>query len=259
MEKHQYLQAAAYDGSKITAQFQGLGFKWGKQYVPCLDAFFQEVTSYCRDNELLPGCESCAAQDGLNLYQIDGVEHVFCPSCYSGMSEQFQHETAQKKKEGSGNIIGGIVGALLGALIGVLLWVLVYQLGYICAIVGAVMIICALKGYELLGGKLNKTGIIICCLLSILMVIVAEQLCLGIEIYKAFKDYYEITFFDAFRSVPSLLAEPEIRNAAVMDLVMGYLLMAFGAWGTIRQAYKKGAGKRDVKMIAPVTGSSNNI
>lgn len=258
IEKHQYLQTATYNGAKINAEFQGLGFKWGKNYVPCLDAFLQEIIAYCKNNELLPSCESCSTQDELSLYQIDEAEHVFCPSCYSNMSEQFRHETVQRKKEGNGNMIGGIVGALLGALIGVILWVLVYQLGYICAIIGAVMVICALKGYELLGGKINKTGIIICCLISILMVAVAEQMCLGIEIYQAYKDYYEITFFDAFRSVPSFLTEPEILRAAAMDLIMGYLLMAFGAWGTIRQAYKKGTGKRDVKMIASVTNASRS-
>lgn len=158
----------------------------------------------------------------------------------------------QKAKGGNGNLFGGIVGAFLGSLLGVFLWVLIYQLGYISAIAGAVMIICAMKGYEMLDGRLNKTGIIISCVLSVLMVLVAEQVSLGIEIYQAYKEYYEITFFDAFRSVPSFLEEPDILTAVVGDLAIGYILMAVGAWGTIRQALKTGTGRQDVKMIAPV-------
>ena len=95
------------------------------------------------------------------------------------------------------------------------------------------MVICALKGYELLGGHISKAGVIISCIISIIMVIVAEQVCVGIEIFNAYKDYYEISFFDAFRSVPEFLEEPELRAAVIGDVVIGYLLMVVGAWGTI--------------------------
>lgn len=56
LNKYQYLQRADYDGSKITAEVQGLGFKWGLQYVPCLDAF---------------------------------IKDILCGNCYATMAEQF--------------------------------------------------------------------------------------------------------------------------------------------------------------------------
>lgn len=255
--KHQYLQSASYSGTKVIAEFQGLGFKWQKEYTPCLDAFLQEFTSYCRSNGLVSCCESCGSGLGLSLYQIGDMEHMFCSSCYSSTADSLQRKAAEASKKGNGNIVGGIVGALLGSVLGVIVWTLIYQLGYISGIAGLVMIICALKGYEMLGGHLSKAGVIISCVISIIMVLVAEQICVGIEIFNAYKDYYEISFFDAFRSVPSFLEDPDLRAAVIGDIIMGYILMAVGAWGTVRQAYKSTASGTKTRMVASVTSSSS--
>lgn len=253
--KHQYLQSASYSGTKITAEFQGIGFKWGKQYVPCIDAFLQEITSYCSSNQLISCCESCSSELGLSLYQIGDSEHVLCSSCYSNTSDSLQRKASERKQKGNGNIVGGIAGALLGSVLGVVVWVAIYQLGYISGIAGLVMVICALKGYEMLGGQLSKTGIIITCVISVIMVVIAEQACIGIEIYNVYKDYYDINFFDAFRSVPSFLEDSDLKAAVVGDLIMGYILMAVGAWGTIRQAYKNVSGAPKSRMVTSVTSA----
>lgn len=255
--RHQYLQSASYSGTKVTAEFQGIGFKWQKQYTPCLDAFLQEFTAYCRDNGLISCCEACGTELGLSLYQIGNTEHMLCSSCYSSTSDTLRRKAEEVSQKGNGNIVGGIVGALLGSVLGVIVWVLIYQLGYISGIAGLVMIICALKGYEMLGGHLSKAGVIISCVISIIMVLVAEQVCVGIEIYNVYKDYYEINFFDAFRSVPDFLEDPDLRAAVIGDIIMGYILMAVGAWGTIRQAYKSTSGGTKTRMVASVTGAGS--
>ncbi len=257
--KFKYLQSATYGNGRITAEFQGLGFQWGKNYVPCLDDFLKEISEYCANSGLTLSCEQCETPYDLSLYQADGVSHVLCPSCYANVADRIRQNVNRKAKEGSGNVIGGIVGAFLGSLLGVILWVLIYQLGYISAIAGAVMVICALKGYEMLGGKLNTKGIVISCIISVLMVLVAEQTSLSIEIYNAYIDYYDITFFDAFRSAPSFLEEPDIKAAVIGDLAIGYILMAVGAWGTVRQALKAGSGRQDFQKIAPVSSVRANI
>ncbi len=255
--KHKYLQSASYSGTRVTAEFQGLGFKWQKLYTPCLDAFLQEFTAYCQSNNLVSCCESCGAESGLSLYQVETVEHMLCPSCYANASDSFQRRAEEISRKGSGNIIGGIVGALLGSVLGVIVWVLIYQLGYISGIAGLVMVICALKGYEILGGHLSKTGIIISCVISIVMLLIAEQVCVGLEIYDVYKDYAEITFFDAFKSVPEFLEEPELKAAVIYDIVIGYLLMAVGAWGTVRQALKNSSGKTKTRLVTQVTNTGS--
>ena len=49
------------------------------------------------------------------------------------------------------------------------------QLGYVAAISGAIMAVCALKGYELLGGKLTKKGVIISVVIMIVMTYVGDR------------------------------------------------------------------------------------
>lgn len=57
-----------------------------------------------------------------------------------------------EREEPRDNVIAGTVGAFLGSLIGVACIVLVNQLGYVSAICGAVMAVCSIKGYTMLGG-----------------------------------------------------------------------------------------------------------
>ena len=255
--KFKYLQTASYSGTKVIAEFWGNGLKWGSAYVPCIDAFLKEITDYFRTNQLSTCCETCGIGSGLSLYQIESADHLFCFACYAQTSDQIQKSIHEKAKQGNGNVIGGIIGALLGALLGVIAWVLIYQLGNISALGGLVMVICALKGYELLGGRLNILGIILSCVISVVMLLFAEQVCLSIEIYQAFREY-DVTFFEAFQSVPAFLEEPEILGAVVYDLVIGFILLAAGAGGTIYQVYKKNKNSVNTKMITTVTDANSN-
>ena len=61
----------------------------------------------------------------------------------------------QAKKTRQENVAAGLVGALLGSLAGVLCTVVIGQMGYVTSISGLVMAVGALKGYELLGGRLS--------------------------------------------------------------------------------------------------------
>ena len=64
----------------------------------------------------------------------------------------------EKRQE---NIVAGVVGAFLGTLLGVVCTVVIGQMGYVASISGLVMAVGALKGYELLGGRLSKKGAVI--------------------------------------------------------------------------------------------------
>lgn len=69
-----------------------------------------------------------------------------------------------------------------------LLWMLIYHFGYIASIAGLVIIICAMKGYEILGGALDKKGVIIVGIVSIVMVFVANHLSWTMDVYIELKD-----------------------------------------------------------------------
>lgn len=138
------------------------------------------------------------------------------------------------------NFIAGLVGAFLGSLIGCVLWVIIYRLGYIAGIAGAITAICAMKGYELLGKKLDVKGVISCVVIMILMIFFANKLAWSWEIYDVFTtEYgYEITFFDAFLSADEIIKASELTSSYYKDLIIGYGLTALASFGNIVNAFK---------------------
>lgn len=91
------------------------------------------------------------------------------------------------------------------------------------------------------------------------MLLLAEYICLSIEIYQVYNEWSaSVTFSEAFYSVPYFLNESEVMAAVVKDLLIGFILMAVGAFGTIKQAYKENTGSVSTRMVAPVTMNIQN-
>ncbi len=132
-----------------------------------------------------------------------------------------------KKRE---NFVTGIVGAFLGSLIGVVFIVLIGQMGYIASISGVIMAVCALKGYELLGGRLSAKGIAAACVLIVVMTYMGNKLDWAVSAASAF----EIGYLDAFRSIEYFLDEGVIDPVDYwFNLILLYLFTLLGAVPTI--------------------------
>lgn len=119
------------------------------------------------------------------------------------------------------NMITGIVGAFVGVLIGVVLWVVVYQMGFIAGIAGFVMMICASKGFELLGGRMNVAGAVICILLVLIAVYFAHNISVAVEVMQEL----DVSFAVAYQSIPDLRElSSEFNEGYLHDLLFGYVL-----------------------------------
>ena len=124
------------------------------------------------------------------------------------------------------NFIAGAVGAFLGSLIGVVCIVIVGQLGYVASISGLVMGVCALKGYEKLGGGLSKKGAVISILLILFMTYLANRLDWAVSLAAA----VDVDVFAAFRAMEMLVAEGLIEGGAYWgNLVLLYIFTLVGA------------------------------
>lgn len=145
--------------------------------------------------------------------------------------------------EKSSNILLGIVGAVIGSIIGVALWVAIYYFGYIAAIAGFVMIACAMKGYEILGGALDKKGIIVASIISFIMVFVANHLSWTLDAYVELKKYEKVSFRDVFNSMPDMIKAFGLQADYLKDLGVGYLLTLIGGVSTIINKFKQVKGK----------------
>lgn len=136
-------------------------------------------------------------------------------------------ETQKKRPE---NIVAGVVGAFWGTLLGVACTVLIGQLGYVASISGLIMAVGALKGYELLGGRLSKKGAVISCALILVMTWLAHRLTWAV----ALSSTAELGIFESFQVIPDLLEAGLLEGPAYWgDLAMLYLFTLLGAVPTI--------------------------
>ena len=166
-------------------------------------------------------CKNCGAQIP------EGAE--LCGSCG-------QIVPVAAKKE---NVVTGIVGALLGASLGAGSIILLSQLGYIASISGLILAVCTLKGYELLGGKLSKKGIVISMILMLVTPYLADRLDWAIVIMQAWADY-GVTFGEAFVVLPELLADGTVEMSEyIKNLLMIYGFVLLGAFSTLKNTVKK--------------------
>lgn len=170
---------------------------------------------------------------------------AFCDECGQPLEPQRQAEQRtqaamqQPVEEKRENTMTGTVGALIGAAIGSGCIILLSQMGFVAALSGLVMAVCTLKGYELLGGKLSKKGVIISLVIMLLMPYLADRIDWAIVVMDAYASD-GVTFSEAFASIHYLIEEDIIEAAAYWkNLLMIYAFTALGAFGTLRSAFKK--------------------
>lgn len=207
----------------------------------------EEMVTFLNSKGYTDCCEQCDADSGMSAYYINEAGHYLCDSCYQNITEHMSRnkEEISKKK---GNLIAGIVGALLGSVIGVAAIVIIGQLGYVAAISGIVMGVCTLKGYELLGGKLDKVGIVFSCLLMLLMVYVGNNLDWALAVVDAFEG---VGILEAFSAVPMLVAEDVIPMSDYwMNMAMVYIFTIVGVFPIVKNAAKVKSGHYTARPAA---------
>lgn len=130
-----------------------------KKMVALTESTVKQMIGFLTAQGCTSGCVVCGNSDAV-FYEVNGGMNCLCENCSREVAGQLEANrrqvTANKSK-----LVPGLVGALIGSLIGAALWILIYQLGYIAGIAGAITIICAIKGYEKLGGCLDVKGVIL--------------------------------------------------------------------------------------------------
>lgn len=181
------------------------------------------------------GCELCGEMKETGAAYVAGNAICLCDECYDKATQNAAAYTANEKNKKE-NLVGGVVGALIGSLLGAASIILLSQLGYVAAISGVIMAVCALKGYELLGGKLTKKGVIISGVIMIVMTYVGDRVDWAIMIAREL----ETDVFYGYRLLPLLLSEEVIdMTSYVLELVLLYALLLVGAIPTIQNAMRK--------------------
>lgn len=151
------------------------------------------------------------------------------------MNNEELNYTAQPVSVEKNNYIKGLLGAIVGALIGSILWVVVYQLGIIAAICGMAIALCSIKGYILLGGKVNLIGIIMVIVVILASVFLAEFTGLAISVSRELG----ISISDALDFMSIALKDSEVKMEVIKELIIGYVFTIAGV-GSYLSKSKRG-------------------
>ena len=143
----------------------------------------------------------------------------------------------QEKKE---NLALGILGAVIGGLIGGASIVLFSQLGMISALSGVILAFCTMKGYELLGGKLDKKAIAVSVIIMLVVPYFADRVGWAIAYCQAFEENgLTLPFGDAFGYIYDLLEMDELTGEYIKNILFVYGFAALGAFTIVKQPGKK--------------------
>lgn len=199
-----------------------------------------EMVNFLRSNAYSPCCDVCGQNVETAAVKTGGEYHHMCSDCETNLRSNFAME-AQQTAQNKENIVGGIVGALLGSLLGVLSILVLNQLGYVAAVSGAIMAVCVLKGYEMLGGRLTKKGIVISVIIMILMTYFGDRVDWAIILLREGGGADAgFNIFECYRLVSYALAEDIINMTGYIgNLIFLYAFVALGAVPVVRRKLKE--------------------
>ncbi len=134
------------------------------------------------------------------------------------------------------NVVLGLIGAILGAVLGGASIVLFSQMGYVASLSGLILAFCTLKGYELLGKRLSKVGVVLCVILMVVTPFLADWIDWAIYLMSE----YSLPFGDSFVVFGEMLFGGFlVMEEYFKNLGMIYLFVALGAFGTLKNVLKK--------------------
>ena len=169
-------------------------------------------------------CEHCGAMlpEGASVCSVCGTAVSGAPAVQ-----------APREKVGM-----GILGALIGAMIGGLSIILLGRMGYVSALSGFIIAFGTLKGYELMGKALSKTGIIISIVLMILTPFLAYNIDLILQLHAEWQSYGLTISDTAIFLVELMIEDAELLGSYLSELGMIYLFLAIGAFSIIRRTLR---------------------
>lgn len=232
-----------------TIEIQMTAAGLAKNSAAMIDRVVNGILDFLRTENAGSGCQLCGSDAFVSGYNVNGSPHFLCSGCAQASVNQMEAERQSKLNDKSNPALG-LVGALIGSLIGVLCWVLIYQAGFIAGIAGAILILAAMKGYTILGKSLDRKGVIIVVIVSLIMVFVANELSLRIAVYTALnKGGGHLSFANMNKDWTHIMDHSDLWGYYFRDLFIGYLLTFVAGIGSIKQAMQNAVGSYFVKKL----------
>lgn len=167
------------------------------------------------------------------------------------------------------NVVLGTIGAIIGSIIGSVLWIILDQVGFIASIAAVAIIFCGIKGYEIFAKKISKKGLIICIIITLIVIFLADLVSLGISAYIGLKSEYDVSLIRCIFYSYEFLSVPEVASPFWISLGMGYLFAAGGCfkivggiWDSLKESEPAGYENfipNDVTITPTSITKENNV
>lgn len=137
----------------------------------------------------------------------------------------------------------GALGAVLGAVANILVWIVVGSLGVPGSISGWVAALLSIKLYEYFGGRIKKSGIIICAVSCAVFLLAANYLFWSLQISAALNAQVgarTFTIIDGIKRLPAYFGDAEFFiTCFVRDIIISFGFCAVGMVTTLVPMYKR--------------------
>ena len=210
-----------------------------------LQTLITDLVAFLETHHFVQVCAYSGQEGPVGLYQLGDSIFLINEESYQLLKSNLQIEvdSYQNQKE---NVLLGAVGALLGALIGGAVALFIARLGYVAMVAGIVLGICTIKGYEILGRKISRKGIVISSIWMVITVFLVNQIDLAMEVVSKLG----VEFAFAFRAVNELIFNGDFPKNYFYNLVMLAVFTLVGAGASISSVWSSHKTKGIVRKIA---------
>lgn len=215
-----------------------------KNTTPMIDSVTNHLIGFLQAEGAGTGCQMCGTEYDVSSYDVNGAPHFLCSDCARSSLNQLEAER-QSKSNVKSNLPLGLIGALIGSLPGVALWVIIFQGHWIAGVAGMVIFLGAMKGYEILGKNVDRKGVVVCALITVIMIFLANDFALRLSLVLS----DDMTFAEVNRKWSRIMNHGNNKSIYIENLVIGYFLSALGLVGTIKQSFKSAGGSYTMKKM----------
>ncbi len=215
------------------------------KFVKSAENFFTEVTGFLKSIGV-DGVERCCLcgepMQNRTPKRINRNGHVLnCDGSCADAAVRGLAENSEVEKVTSRHYCRGTVGAILGTLIGIIPWIIVYMWGYFVGWLGALIAVCARKGYELLGGRAGRVKALIVIVVTLLAVVLAQFISICFELRsEAINQEIALSLSELIGISFQLIKEDEeVQRYFIGNLFMGFLFALLGLWDVIRSIFQE--------------------
>lgn len=207
-----------------------------KNTIAMIDSVTNHLIGFLQTEGAATGCELCGSEYGVSSFNVNGAPHFLCSTCARQSLSQMEAERQSRSSEKS-NLLLGIIGALIGSLPGVALWMIVTQGHWIVGACGIVIFLGAMKGYGMLGKTVDTKGVVVCTIITIIMIFLANDFGLRLSLVLDGMSFEEVN-----RKWSRIMKNEDNQFIYIENLVVGYILSAFCLVGSIRQSFRNASG-----------------